>query len=77
MLRLAVGVALVAIRALITFTAERKWQEEAYEYIIDIIHLSQHPQLIQTYLFGGGLGLGILFRTAGISFLSSKFFHWS
>lgn len=31
----------------------------------------------EVYLLGGGLGFGILFSTAAISFLSSKFFHWS
>ena len=36
-----------------------------------------HKALSEVYLLGGGLGLGILFSTAAISFLSSKFFHWS
>ena len=36
-----------------------------------------HRAWSEVYLLGGGLGLGILFSTAAISFLSSKFFHWS
>lgn len=39
--------------------------------------LSDLASFGQSYLLGGGLGLGTLFSTVGISFLSSKFFHWS